>query len=48
VRRSTYDVERLGVLDEIIEQARERGFHVIETGGQVVLLAHQGSITVHC
>ena len=48
VRRATYDVERLDALDEIIEEARERGFHVLETGNQIVLLAHAGAVTIHC
>jgi hypothetical protein len=47
-RRSLHDVERLGALDEIMAEARNRGFHVIETGNQIVLLAHEGSVTVHC
>ena len=48
VRRSVDDIERLGALDEIVREARRCGFHVIETGGQVVLLAHEGSVTLHC
>ncbi len=48
VRRAMYDVNRLGVLDEIIEEARDRGWHVIETGDQIVLLAHEGSLVLHC
>lgn len=48
VRRSSYDVERLDVLDEIVTEAQSRGFHVIESGGQIILLAHDGSLTLHC
>lgn len=48
VRRSVANVERLDALDEIISEARRRGFHVLETGGQIVLLAHEGSVILHC
>lgn len=48
VRRATSSVERFEALDEIIHEARKKGFHVIETGGQIVLLAHEGSVILHC
>lgn len=48
VRRSLFDVERLGLLKEIVQRAHEQGFHVIETGGQVVLLCHPGEMVIHC
>lgn len=48
IRRSVADVERLGVLGEIIARARREGMHVLETGGNIVLLAHEGTFIVHC
>lgn len=48
VRRSRADVNQYSSLQEIIEEAQERGFHVIETGGQVVILCHRGQLVVHC
>ena len=48
VRRSTYDVHRNDAFDEIIEYARERQFHVIETGQQIVILCHEGDLVIHC
>lgn len=48
VRRSVADVERLGVLAEIIARASREGMHVLETGGNIVLLAHKGTFKVHC
>ncbi len=48
VRRSIYDIDRLGVLDEIVERAKEQNFHVIETGDQVVVLCHSGSLMIYC
>ncbi len=47
-RRSAYHVEQHGALEEIVWEARERGFHVIETGDQIVLLAHSGAVVLHC
>lgn len=48
VRRSVADVARFDALEEIISAAQARGFHVIETGGQILLLAHEGSVILHC
>ncbi len=48
VRRSLHDVNRLGTLPEIIQRAHRKGFHVIETGGQLVLLCHEGELIIHC
>lgn len=49
VRRARYSVdEHHGAMDEIIATARDRGFHVVETGDQVVVLCHQGDLTIHC
>ncbi len=48
VRRSERQVLQLGVLEEIIERAMDEGWHVIQTGGQIVVLCHSGAMTVHC
>jgi hypothetical protein len=48
VRRSISDVERLVGLDEFVEECRRRHFHVIETGDQLVVLCHEGSMVIHC
>jgi hypothetical protein len=48
VRRSIYDIERFASLDEIIGIARDRHFHVIETGDQVVILCNEGELKIHC
>lgn len=48
VRRSAHDVHRFGVLDEIVWKARDQGFHVIETGDQIVILCNQGELIIHC
>lgn len=48
VRRSRADVNQYSSLQEIIIEAQQRCFHVIETGGQVVVLCHPGQLVVHC
>ena len=48
VRRNIGDVYRLGVLDEIVDVAREEGWHVIETGDQIVVLCHTGRLSIIC
>ena len=47
VRRARRDVDKYGSLELVIEEARKRGFHVVETGGQVVVLCHKGALTIH-
>ena len=48
VRRARADVERFGSMAEIVGHARSQGFHVIETGDQVVVLCNVGELTIHC
>ncbi|PRB01754.1 N-(5'-phosphoribosyl)anthranilate isomerase [Microbacterium sp. MYb64] len=48
VRRSIDDVMQYGALDEIIARAQENGWHVIETGDQIVVLCHPGSMQIFC
>ncbi len=47
VRRDRRNVQKFASLAEVISEAKKRGFHVIETGGQIVVLCHKGSIIIH-
>ncbi len=47
VRRSVTDVATYGAFDEIVDRAKANGWHVIETGGQIVVLCHGGALQVH-
>ena len=47
-RRARRDVDRMASIVEVITEARARGWHVIETGDQVVVLCHDGDVRVHC
>lgn len=46
VRRSIDTVQNLGDISAGIAEARNRGWHIIETGDQYVLLCHQGELTI--
>ncbi len=48
VRRSRANVDQYASLAQVIAEAKARGFHVIETGDQVVVLCHQGELIIHC
>lgn len=48
VRRSVHDVEQYTSLTEVVWEAKRRNFHVIETGDQIVILCHEGSLVIHC
>ncbi len=48
VRRKRDDVEKYASLGELVQEAKDRGFHVIETGGQVVIFCHEGEMVIHC
>lgn len=48
VRRSVYDVDRYVGIPEFVRECRDQGYHVIETGDQLVVLCHEGSMIIHC
>lgn len=48
VRRSAHSVEEYASVEELIREAKARGFHVIETGDQFVILCHEGAMMIHC
>jgi hypothetical protein len=48
IRRSRKDIDKYSSLPAVVNEARNRGWHVIETGNQVVLLCHEGELLLHC
>jgi hypothetical protein len=48
VRRSRESVSRYATMRELVAEAKQRNFHVLETGGQVVILCHEGELVIHC
>lgn len=48
VRRAIRDVHREIGRDVLIEEVRKRGFHLIECGGQYLIVCHSGQLRVVC
>jgi len=46
VRRSVADTEREIGRDALIDEVRRRGFHILECGGQFVIICNDGPMTV--
>ena len=46
VRRQVKDVEREIGRDRLIEDVRVRGFHMIECGGQFIIICNAGQMRV--
>lgn len=47
VRRSMDDVARFDALNEIIARASTNSWHVVETGGQVIVFCNAGALVIH-
>lgn len=48
VRRATRDVDREIGRDAFIREVHRRGFHLVEVGGQYVVICNPGQMTVIC
>lgn len=44
IRRNRHWVAREIGLDRFVHEVRTRGFHLIETGDQLIVVCHQGAI----
>ena len=47
VRRSVRDVEREIGRERLFSETRRRNFHVVECGGQFIIICNDGNLTVH-
>jgi hypothetical protein len=47
IRRNRDDIDEYASLDEVIVEASQRGWHVIETGNQIVVLCHPGTLHIY-
>jgi len=47
IRRAKSDVEQYSSLQEVVDEAEKHGLHVVETGDQIVVLCHQGTLHIH-
>ena len=48
VRRAVRDVEREMGRDVFVGEVRKRGFHLIECGGQFIVICNSGQLQVIC
>jgi hypothetical protein len=48
VRRAKAWVQQLGSHEEFLVEVRKRGFHLIETGEQYVVLCNPGALKIYC
>ncbi|MFP4044002.1 MAG: hypothetical protein ACLFTP_05470 [Rhodosalinus sp.] len=48
LRRSVRDVEREIGREALVAEVRARGFHLIECGGQFIIICNSGHIRVIC
>ncbi|QFS83495.1 hypothetical protein FIU97_11700 [Roseivivax sp. THAF40] len=46
VRRATRDVDRMIGRDAFKREVRLRGFHLVECGGQMIVICNAGQLTV--
>lgn len=48
VRRKVASVERYASIAELEAEVRRRGFHMIRTGEQVIVICNAGQVTMVC
>lgn len=48
MRRAVRDVEREIGREAFVEEVRKRGFHLLECGGQFLVICNAGHLTVIC
>ena len=48
VRRSCRDVDREIGRENFVREVRQRGFHLVEVGGQYVVICNAGHMNVIC
>lgn len=48
VRRNIGDVIKFASPDELIDEVKKRGFHLIETGEQFVIICNSGALKIYC
>lgn len=48
MRRNIADVKEHASEEELLYEVRQRGFHLIETGNQFVVICNKGVLKIHC
>ncbi|MCE0506692.1 N-(5'-phosphoribosyl)anthranilate isomerase [Roseivivax sp. GX 12232] len=47
VRRSVRDVQRMIGREAFLREVRMRGFHLVECGGQFIVICNSGKVKLH-
>lgn len=48
VRRKTSDVHKHASHEELVAEVKSRGFHLVETGNQYLIICNPGALQLHC
>lgn len=48
VRRSVADVKKYASFKDLKSEVKRRGFHLLRTGDQYVILCHKGELRIIC
>jgi hypothetical protein len=48
VRRKIANVEKYASTEYLFKEVQERGFHLVETGDQYVIICNSGNFKLHC
>jgi hypothetical protein len=48
VRRSKANIDKDELFSYLLKEVQSRGFHLLETGDQYVIICNTGHIKVHC
>ena len=48
VRRKISNVEKFATYKYLLEEVQNRGFHLVETGDQYVIICNPGNFKLHC
>lgn len=48
VRRKIANVEKYASFKYLLEEVQARGFHLVETGDQYIIICNAGQLKVHC
>ncbi len=48
IRRQRRDIDKFSSMAQVIAEVKQRRWHVLEVGDQVVVLCNDGDMRVHC
>ena len=48
IRRNIADVEKYSSRHELIQECKNREYHLVETGNQFVVICNSGELKIHC